>query len=241
MGLENIINETAKAGWLFLKSILLLGVPLIIINVLTGIIWSLMNFSGLDSTLTYQSGNIFFKISLSVLSYWPVFVPILLFVILMPLLYFKNAYGYGLKKVIAFVISHAKVPVCDYLGDLLVDFVRNNQTLMGSGENYGPDIKKSWKKFSSETRKVRSKPLKLAMNYILDKISIVDFFERIELDWFDIESTRSQNIIKDEINVVVQENVIDRFVEPDMSGFNKLMAVNVVLVIVFAVLCSYYA
>ena len=94
MGLENIINETAKAGWLFLKSILLLGVPLIIINVLTGIIWSLMNFSGLDSTLTYQSGNIFFKISLSVLSYWPFFVPILLFVILMPLLYFKNAYGY---------------------------------------------------------------------------------------------------------------------------------------------------
>ena len=40
---------------------------------------------------------------------------------------------------------------------------------------------------------------------------------------------------------MVQEKVIDRFVEPDMSGFNKLMAVNVVLVIVFAVLCSYYA
>jgi len=146
-----------------------------------------------------------------------------------------------LKKVIAFVISHAKVPVCDYIGELLIDFVRNNQALMDSGENHGSDIKKSWKKFSSKTRKVKSKPLKLAMNYILDKISIVDFFERIELDWFDIESTRSQNIIKDEINIVVQEKVIDRFIEPDMSGFNKLMAINVVLVIVFAVLCSYYA
>ena len=241
MALEKIINETAKAGWLFLKSILLLGVPLIIINVLTGIIWSVMNYISLESSTAIEAGNVFFKISLTVLSYWPVFVPILIFMILMPLLYFKNAYGYGLKKVIAFVISHAKVPVCDYIGDLLIDFVRNNQMLMESGENHGSDIKKRWKKFSSKTRKVKSKPLKLAMNYILDKISIVDFFERIELDWFDIESPRSQNIIKDEINIVVQEKVIDRFIEPDMSGFNKLMAINVVLVIVFAVLCSYYA
>ena len=238
--IENIVKETAKAGWLFLKSMLFLGLPFIITNVLIGIIWSVMNYSSHVSN-TLETGNALLKVTVSVLSYWPVFIPLIIFMILLPFLYYKNAFSYGLNKVIAFVLSHAKVPVCNYIGDLLIDFVRNNQTLMRSGENHGPEIKKSWKKFSSETRKVRSRPLKFTMNYILDKISIVDFFERIELDWFDIESTRTQNIIKDEINDVVQEQVIERFVEPDMSGLVKLLVINTVLIILFAVLCSYFA
>ena len=51
----------------------------------------------------------------------------------------------------------------------------------------------------------------------------------------------AKEVIKDEINDVVQEQVIERFVEPDMSGLVKLLVINTVLIILFAVLCSYLA
>ena len=70
---------------------------------------------------------------------------------------------------------------------------------------------------------------------------VVVFFERIELDWFDIESTRTQNLIKDEINDFVQERVIEGFVEPDMEGFYKTIGINVLVIVIFAIVYSYCA
>ena len=72
----------------------------------------------------------------------------------------------------------------------------------------------------------------MAMDYVLDKLVIIDFLERVKLGTFDIESKNTQRLLLDEMEDFVDVQIIERFVEPDMNGIYKVLGINVVLIIV---------
>ena len=233
MDIESSVKETAKGGWMFIKSILFLGIPFIVFNFILGLVWAIVNISDVETGIWSSSyTEIYAVVGMRILEYWPVWLPILFFMVLMPLLYFKNAYAYGLKKVIAFVLGHAKTPLCEYVGELIFEFISNNKTIMKLSSDNGPAIQKEWMYFLRKKRKVKSKPLRMAMDYVLDKLVIVDFLQRIKLGTFDIESNNTQRLLLDEMEDFVDVQIIERFVEPDMNGLYKVLGINVVLIIV---------
>ena len=103
---------------------------------------------------------------------------------------------------------------------------------MKLGSKNGPAIQKEWVYFLRKKRKVKSKPLRMAMDYVLDKLVIIDFLERVKLGTFDIESKNTQRLLLDEMEDFVDVQIIERFVEPDMNGIYKVLGINVVLIIV---------
>ena len=233
MDIDNSVKETAKGGWMFIKSILLLGVPFMAFNIILGLTWAIINISDVEAGFWSSSyTEVYAIVGMRILEYWPVWLPFLFFMVLMPLLYFKNAYAYGLRKVIAFVLGHAKAPLCEYLGELIFEFISNNKTIMKLGSKNGPAIQKEWMYFLRKKRKVKSKPLRMAMDYVLDKLVIIDFLERVKLGTFDIESKNTQRLLLDEMEDFVDVQIIERFVEPDMNGIYKVLGINVVLIIV---------
>ncbi len=232
MDLGLAIKETAKGGLIFVKGMLFFALPFIAFNIIMGSIWVILNIKDIELG-SWSEGvpNIYVKYFIHFLELWPVLLPLIFFIVLMPLLYYKNAFSYSVKKVLAFVLGHAKGPVCDYLCGLFVRFIQGNKTIMTYGKDKGPLVQKEWKVFLRKRQSINSKALSLTVDYVLDKLVIVDFLERIKLGSFDISKSETHDVIQREMESFIDLQIIERFVEPDLSGLYKLMGINVVLII----------